>query len=112
MRRELEALVLDRELLYFKEILSQRYARLVYDGLWFTPLRTALDRFFEEISRTVTGEVQVKLYKGSATVVGRRSPHSRYRMKLATYGPQDVFDQKKAEGFIHLWGLPYVNERR
>lgn len=108
-RKEVESLVLDRELLHFKEGLSQRYARLVYDGLWYTPLRIALDRFFSETSKRVTGEVQLKLYKGSATVMGRRSPHSMYQMKLATYGEGDVFDQKKAEGFIHLWGLPYTS---
>jgi len=107
--RELEHLTLDRETLAVKESLAQRYARLVYDGLWFTPLKEALDRFVEATQRTVTGVVRLKLFRGQAIATGRRSPYSRYRKGLATYeGKEDVFDQKAATGFIALWGLPYI----
>jgi len=105
--RELEQLTLDRETLSFKEIVAQRYARLIYDGLWFTPLKSALDSFVKAIGKRVSGTVRVKLFKGSATCVGRRSPYSRYSKGLATYEGKDLFDQRCAAGFIALWGLPY-----
>lgn len=105
--RDLEHLTLDRELLTFKEGVSQRYARLIYDGLWFTPLKSALDAFVEETQKRVTGSVRMKLYRGQAWVVGRRSVYSRYAKNLATYEGKDAFDQKAASGFIALWGLPY-----
>ncbi|MBI3312453.1 MAG: argininosuccinate synthase [Candidatus Omnitrophica bacterium] len=106
--KELEHLTLDRETLSFKEGVAQRYSRLIYDGLWFTPLKAGLDAFVESTQKTVTGQVRVKLFKGTATPVGRKSPHSRYAERLATYSGKDDFDQKAAAGFIQLWGLPYV----
>ena len=105
--RELEALTLHRELLEFKELVAARYARLIYDGLWYTPLRRALEAFIETTQATVSGEVRMKLWGGSAIPVGRRSPMTLYRKALATYGGQDTFDRRAAEGFIKIWGLPY-----
>jgi len=105
--RELESLVLDRETLHYKELISQKYSELVYYGLWYTPLKKALDAFVDETQKCVTGEVRVKLYKGTCVPVGRKSPYSLYSYKLATYRKESTFDQKLAEGFIKLWGLPY-----
>ena len=102
----LEALVLPRDLLDFKRTVEQRYAQLIYDGLWFTPLRAALDAFVDSTQDRVTGEVAVKLFKGSATVSGRRSPHALYQHALATYSTGDRFRQEMSEGFIYVWGLP------
>ena len=104
--RALEALVLPRDLLEFKRTVEQRYAQMIYDGLWFTPLREALDAFVVATQTRVTGEVAMKLYKGSATVAGRRSPYSLYQHGLATYSSGDRFRQEMAEGFIYVWGLP------
>jgi len=106
---ELERLVLDRELLHYKHILGLKYGELVYDGLWFTPLKAALDAFVHETQRRVSGTIRLKLFKGSCQVVGRRSPHALYHKTLATYSADDRFDQTAAEGFIKLWGLPYEN---
>ena len=105
--KDLESLVLDRELLHYKEGISHKYAELVYYGLWFTPLRSALDAFVEETQKKVTGTIRVKLRKYSSYVVGRKSPHSLYKETLATYSAKDKFDQKLAKGFIDLWALPY-----
>jgi len=105
--KELEALTLDRELLHFKEGISLKYASLVYYGLWFTPLKKALDAFINETQKNVTGEVRVKLLKGVASVVSRKSPHSLYRKEMATYDKGDKFDRSVAEGFIKVWGMPY-----
>lgn len=105
--RELEALTLHREVLEFKDLVASRYARLIYDGLWYTPLREALDGFVEATQRAVTGTVRLKLWGGTATPVGRAAPKALYRRALATYGGQDQFDQRAAAGFIKLWGLPY-----
>ncbi|MCC6629811.1 MAG: argininosuccinate synthase [Chloroflexi bacterium] len=104
--RELESLTLDRETLHYKQVLAHRYAELVYYGQWFTPLREALDAFVNETQRPVTGDVRLKLYKGSVQVAGRRSPHSLYREDFATFGQDAVYNQKDAEGFINLYGLP------
>ncbi len=104
--RALEAMCLDRETAHFKEILSLRYAELVYYGHWFSPLRCAIDAFNAHTQRFVTGDIRIKLYRGSATVVGRTSPTSLYSFKLATYDKGDKFDQTLAEGFNRLWGLP------
>jgi argininosuccinate synthase len=104
--RALEALVLPRDLLDFKRGVEQRYASLVYDGLWFSPLRAALDAFVAATQDRVTGDVAMKLYKGSAHVAGRRSPYSLYQHGLATYSAGDRFRQEMAEGFIYVWGLP------
>lgn len=106
-RQELEALVLDRETLHYKNPISQKYAELIYYGLWETPLKKQLDAYFQKVTERVSGTVRLKLYKGNCTVVGRKSPNSRYKEELATYGKKDVFDQKLAEGFIKLWGLPF-----
>ncbi|MDP3702781.1 MAG: argininosuccinate synthase [Candidatus Omnitrophota bacterium] len=105
--QELERMVLDRELLHVKQGIAATYARLVYSGLWFTPLKTALDAFVRDTQRRVTGTVRLKLFKGSCQVVGRKSPESLYRERLATYSAKDQFDQRAAEGFIKLFGLPY-----
>ncbi len=105
--KDLESLVLDRELLHYKEGVSHKYAELIYYGLWFTPLREALDAFVERTQKRVTGTVRMKLRKYSAHVIGRKSPYSLYKETLATYGAKDKFDQRLARGFIDLWALPY-----
>jgi len=102
----LEQICLDRETLHYKELVGHRYAELVYYGQWFTPLREALDAFVDKTQERVTGSVRVKLYKGSCTVVGRKSPFSLYREDFATFGKDDVYDQSDAQGFINLFGLP------
>lgn len=102
----LEGLVLPRDVLSFKRQVEQRYAELVYDGLWFTPLRSALDAFVTSTQERVRGEVAVKLYRGSATIAGRRSPDALYQAGLATYSRGDEFRREMAEGFIYVWGLP------
>ncbi len=104
--RELERLVLDRATMHFKQQVALRYAELVYDGLWFSPLREALARFVDSTQRNVTGDVRVRLFKGHATPVGRRSPRSLYRQDLATFGEGMSYDHKDAEGFIRLFSLP------
>jgi argininosuccinate synthase len=102
----LEALVLPRDLLEFKRSVEQRYALLIYDGLWFTPLKAALDAFVGSTQARVSGEVSMKLYKGTARVAGRRSPLALYQPALATYSSGDEFRRQMAEGFIYVWGLP------
>ena len=103
---ELETLTLTKDVLRFKAQVEQRYAELTYDGLWFTPLKSALDAFIADTQRTVTGTVRLKLYKGSSTVVGRTAPKALYSKDLATYDPSSTFDESAAAGFISLWGLP------
>lgn len=102
----LERLVLDRDTLHFKETLAPKYAELVYNGAWFTPLKEALDAFVESTQRNLTGTVRFKLYKGNHILAGCKSPYSLYREELATFGEEDVYDQKDAKGFINLFGLP------
>jgi argininosuccinate synthase len=104
--RELEDLTLDRDVLHEKARLEIRYAELVYDGLWFSPLRAALDAFIAESQRSVTGEVRLELSPGRCQVTGRRSPHPLYRPDLATYDSGDSFDHEAGRGFVALWGLP------
>jgi len=104
--RELESLVLDRETLHYKDRVALEYADLVYNGRWFTPLRQHLDRFVQSTQTNMTGDVRIKLFKGQAIVVGRRSPYSLYRQDFATFGQEDVYDQRDAKGFINLYGLP------
>ena len=106
-RQGLEALTLDGEMLRFKKMISQKYGELVYDGLWFTPLREALDAFVNESQKNVTGTIRLKLCQGRCEVVGRKSPYSLYDELLATYGKEDIFDHRSAKGFIDLWGLPW-----
>jgi len=105
--KALESLVLDRETLHFKNSVSGKYADLVYYGLWYTPLKEALDKFVEATQKSVNGTVKVKLHKGVCSVVGRKSPDSLYKKELATYEEGDKFDQSLAKGFIEIWGLPY-----
>ena len=104
--RELETLVIPKDLERLKSGLSTAYADLIYNGLWFTPTRTALDALVSDVQRRVTGRVRVKLFKGNCCVVGRRSPHALYDESLATYDDGDEFDHGAAEGFIKIWGLP------
>ncbi|SDC18958.1 argininosuccinate synthase [Pelagirhabdus alkalitolerans] len=104
--QELEALTLPREVSAFKPTIEQKLAQTIYDGLWYSPLTEALQAFIKETQSFVSGEVKVKLYKGSAQVVGRKSNHSLYDMDLATYSEGDAFDHEAALGFIKLWGLP------
>ena len=104
--KELETLTLTKDVLRFKSLVEQRYAELTYEGLWFTPLKTALDAFVDETQKTVTGTVRLKLYKGSCTIAGRTAPKALYNKDLATYDPHSTFDEAAAAGFIALWGLP------
>ena len=105
--KALEALSLDRELAHFKEAVSSKYSELVYYGLWYTPLKAALDKFIDETQKCVNGTVKMKLHKGNCVVTGRKSPDSLYRKELATYEEGGTFDQSFAKGFINIWGLPY-----
>ncbi len=103
--QDLESMVLDRETLHFKQGVANKYAELTYNGLWFTPLREALDAFVNSTQGPVTGAVRLKLYKGNIISAGRKSPFSLYREDFATFGQEDVYDQSHAEGFIRLFGL-------
>ena len=102
----LESLCLDRATAHFKEVAALRYAELVYDGVWFHPLREALDAFVDKTQENVSGLVKMKLYKGNCTIAGMISPYSLYSEDLATFGEDEVYNQKDAEGFINLFGLP------
>jgi argininosuccinate synthase len=104
--RELESLTLDKSTLHYKQKLALDYAELVYNGLWFTPLREALDSFFESVSATTTGEITMRLYKGNLDPVSRKSPYSLYSLKIASFTMGADYDQKDARGFINLIGLP------
>jgi argininosuccinate synthase len=104
--RDLEDLCLEQELAEHKRAEEGRYAQLIYNGLWWGPLKKALDAFMEEANSYVSGEVRVQLFKGAATVVGRRSEAGLYDFGLATYDEHDQFDQSLGEGFVKLWGLP------
>lgn len=102
----LEFLCLTRELSQFKPILEQKLSYLIYEGMWYSPLFDAINAFIKQTQSTVNGVVRIKLYKGNAVVIGRKSKNSLYNFQLATYKPGDTFDHKAAEGFIKLWGLP------
>jgi argininosuccinate synthase len=104
--QELENVTVERELARFKRGVEQRWGELVYDGLWFSPLKRALDGFIEEANQHVSGDVRLTLHGGRAVATGRRSAQSLYDFNLATYDSEDVFDQSLAKGFIDLWGLP------
>ncbi len=104
--RELEQFILDRETYRYKEGIALKYAELIYYGLWFTPLREALDGFVDATQKTVTGRVDLKLYKGNIIVTGRESDHTLYHPDMATFEADELFDQKDAQGFINLYGLP------
>ena len=104
--KALEDLCLERELLHYKLGLEHKWAELVYYGLWFSPLKKALDAFFASTQTLVTGEVKLRFIKGTCTVVGRRSEYSLYDYNLATYDEGDTFNRDSAAGFIEQWGLP------
>ncbi len=104
--KELESITLDRNTLHYKDVIAQRYAELVYDGLWFTPLREAMDAFVNVTQSKVTGDVRMRLYKGNCIVTGRKSPYSLYSETFATFGDSAVYDHHDAAGFITLFGLP------
>jgi argininosuccinate synthase len=104
--RALEDLTLEREVAHTKPLLEQRWAELVYDGQWFSPLRRAIDAFVASTQASVSGEVRLRFEPGACTVVGRRSDASLYDLSLATYGSGDAFDQSDAQGFVRLYGLP------
>ena len=104
--QELESLTLDKNTLHYKQNLALDYAEMVYNGLWFTPLREALDAFFEATSQTTTGEVTLRLYKGTLQPVSRKSPYSLYSLNIASFTMGAEYDQKDAQGFINLIGLP------
>jgi argininosuccinate synthase len=104
-RRALESLTLDREVLHLRDSLVPRYAEMVYYGFWFSPEREALQRFMDDCQRDVTGTVRLRLYKGNATVTGRRSPRTLYRKDFATFERDEVYRQRDAEGFINLNAL-------
>ncbi len=104
--QELQNLTVERDLARFGRQVEQRWSELVYDGLWYSPLKRALDGFVAEANAHVTGEVRLKLHAGTAVVTGRRSDASLYDYGLATYDSEDTFDQSLAKGFVELWGLP------
>ncbi len=104
--RHLEDMVLDRQTSHFKEHISSNYATLAYDGLWFSPLKEAMDAFIGSIQQYVEGVIRIKMYRGQATVVGRKSNRTLYQYQLATYEPEDAFNHQSAEGFIDLFSLP------
>ena len=104
--RALEDLTLERDLAHHKPGMEARWADLVYDGQWFSPLREAIDAYIEQTQSHVTGEVRLRYEPGTCTVVGRRSEHSLYDLSLATYGSQDAFDQSDSRGYVTLYGLP------
>ena len=104
-RRALESLTLDRELLHLRDSLVSRYAEMIYYGFWFAPERQALQTLMDDCARDVTGSVRLKLYKGTVSVLGRRSPRSLYRPDFATFEADTVYRQRDAEGFINLNAL-------
>jgi argininosuccinate synthase len=104
--QELENVTVERDLARFKKQVDQRWGELVYDGLWFSPLKRALDGFVEDANAHVSGDVRLSLHAGKAVVTGRRSEQSLYDYEMATYDSGDMFDQSLAKGFVELWGLP------
>ena len=102
----LETITLDKATQHYKELISKKYAEIVYDGQWFTPLREALDAFVTSTQQNVTGEVKLKLYKGNIINAGVTSPYSLYDPEVATFDEDEVYNQADAEGFINLFGLP------
>jgi argininosuccinate synthase len=104
--REIEALTLDRTTLHYKQKLALDYAEMVYNGLWFTPLRESLDAFFEKVTESASGEITMRLYKGNLEPVSRKSPNSLYSLDIASFTMGASYDQKDALGFINLIGLP------
>ena len=104
--RDLESLTLTADVTHYKKGIEETYSHLIYQGLWYSPLKESLDAFIDHTQERVTGMVRIKLFKGNATIVGRQSDYSIYSPHLSTYGEDDQFDHKAAEGFIYIWGLP------
>lgn len=104
--KELEEITLDKDTLHFKYTIAQKYGELVYNGLWFTTMREALDAFVDETQETVTGIVKLKLYKGNIMSAGKESPYALYDLDISSFGASDLYDHKDAEGFINLFSLP------
>ena len=104
--RDLESLTLTADVTHYKRGVEETYSQLIYNGLWYSPLKAALDGFIRQTQERVSGIIRIKLFKGNATIVGRKSDKSLYTPDLATYGAEDRFDHKAAEGFIYVWGLP------
>jgi argininosuccinate synthase len=104
--RDLESLTLTADVSHYKRGVEETYSQIIYNGLWYSPLKTALDAFIDRTQERVSGSVKIKLFKGTSKVVGRKSANSLYTPDLATYGAEDRFDHKAAEGFIYVWGLP------
>ena len=104
--RDLESLTLTADVTHYKRGIEESYSQLVYNGLWYSPLKSALDAFIQQTQKRVSGTVRMKLFKGTATPVGRKSDKALYSEELATYSSDDQFDHKAAEGFIYVWGLP------
>ena len=104
--RDLESFTLTADVTHYKRGIEETYSQLVYNGLWYSPLKIALDAFIQQTQAQVNGTVRIKHFKGTATIVGRKSETSLYTDDLATYGANDTFDHKAAEGFIYVWGLP------
>lgn len=104
--RALQSLTVERETLHYSQVLSVKYAEMIYYGQWFSPLRDSLEAFFEKAQKNVTGDVRVELNPGRVVATGARSPYSLYQQDLATFGEDAVYNQKDAEGFIRLFGLP------
>ncbi|NJL11414.1 MAG: argininosuccinate synthase [Calothrix sp. SM1_7_51] len=104
--RDLESLTLTADVSQYKRGIEQSYTQMIYNGLWYSPLKGALDAFIQKTQERVSGTVRLKLFKGNATIVGRWSDNTLYTPDLATYGAEDKFDHKAAEGFIYVWGLP------
>lgn len=104
--RDLESLTLTADVTHYKRGVEETYSQMIYNGLWYSPLKGALDAFINSTQEKVSGSVKLKLFKGTSRVVGRKSPNSLYTPDLATYGADDKFDHKAAEGFIYVWGLP------
>ncbi|MBI5475370.1 MAG: argininosuccinate synthase [Ignavibacteriales bacterium] len=110
--KELERITLEKSVAHYKTVVAQEYANLIYNGLWFSPLREALQAFIDKSQEKVTGMVKLKLYKGNIIVSGRTSPYSLYDPELATYTAADQFDHTASEGFIKIYGLPYKTINR
>jgi argininosuccinate synthase len=104
--RELESLALTADVSHYKRGIEETYSQMIYNGQWYSPLKSALDAFVAQTQERVSGIVRLKLFKGNAAIVGRQSSNSLYSPDLATYGAEDKFDHKAAEGFIYVWGLP------
>ncbi len=105
--KELEYLTLDRDTLQYKQLISQKYAQLVYDGLWFSTLKEGLDAFVDKTQENVTGNVKLKLYKGNVMIAGMDSPYALYDEEISSFGESDLYDHKDAQGFINLFSLPF-----